>query len=464
MKYYSILIFLCIAYTSARSPSSLNLDIENRTFTQIVDHFDHSSKEGTYKQRFWYSPDFYDPEAGHVFIYICGESLGAFPSGRSWALQLAKEFSGLFFSIEHRYYGESQPMSDWTMDGLKFLNHEQALADAAYFVESANLWIQHNYSTPDITPKWIVLGGSYAGALSAWMRYKYPHLIIGSIASSGVVQSIENFYQYEIQVEEDLYKSGSGCFNITRDYSKYCVEQMTKSDSTATAFKKLFGAEALGIDDFMYYFADIYVGYVQYGRRREYCDKMYALNDSRVNMTEQMKKFALFGREAGTSPESYGFGVLTNTTINPIHSSRQWTYQFCTTFGWFQTPNPPHILRWKMMNTQYWLNYCKKAFGVDLVPDWKHNNELFGGVDIARVTSNTLFVQGGDDPWQWAGVRENPGNPLIDVEIVKCDDCGHCCDLYPPKDDDPVQLKATRVRERAAIGKWLHALKGITKI
>ncbi len=37
---------------------------------------------------------------------------------------------------------------------------------------------------------WIVVGGSYPGALSAWFRYKYPHLTIGSIASSAVVQAI----------------------------------------------------------------------------------------------------------------------------------------------------------------------------------------------------------------------------------------------------------------------------------
>lgn len=37
---------------------------------------------------------------------------------------------------------------------------------------------------------WVTVGGSYPGALSAWFRYKYPHLTIGAIASSAVVQAI----------------------------------------------------------------------------------------------------------------------------------------------------------------------------------------------------------------------------------------------------------------------------------
>lgn len=39
----------------------------------------------------------------------------------------------------------------------------------------------------------ITIGGSYPGALSAWFRYLYSHLTIGSIASSAVVNAIEDY-------------------------------------------------------------------------------------------------------------------------------------------------------------------------------------------------------------------------------------------------------------------------------
>lgn len=44
---------------------------------------------------------------------------------------------------------------------------------------------------------WIVVGGSYPGALSAWFRYKYPHLVIASIASSAVIEAIEDLQDFD---------------------------------------------------------------------------------------------------------------------------------------------------------------------------------------------------------------------------------------------------------------------------
>ncbi|VDP09744.1 unnamed protein product [Soboliphyme baturini] len=93
-----------------------------------------------------------------------------------------------------------------TTSNLKWLSSDQALADIAYFIATMNQ--QYGF----VQPRWITFGGSYAGsftvvrqfvksvyvsgALSAWSRLKYPHLITGSIASSGPVQAQLNFPEY----------------------------------------------------------------------------------------------------------------------------------------------------------------------------------------------------------------------------------------------------------------------------
>ncbi|KAF8356485.1 hypothetical protein PRIPAC_95133 [Pristionchus pacificus] len=63
--------------------------------------------------------------------------------------------------------------------------------------------------------KWIVVGGSYAGALSAWSRLIHPELIVGSLSSSAPLLAQMDFYGYLQTVEEDLKKIGGPCHDQT---------------------------------------------------------------------------------------------------------------------------------------------------------------------------------------------------------------------------------------------------------
>lgn len=76
---------------------------------------------------------------------------------------------------------------------MKYLNSEQALGDLAYFISEIN---KQKHFRVDKNP-WITVGGSYPGAMSAWFRYKYPHLTIGAIASSAVIEAIDDFSEYD---------------------------------------------------------------------------------------------------------------------------------------------------------------------------------------------------------------------------------------------------------------------------
>ena len=73
---------------------------------------------------------------------------------------------------------------------------------------------------------------------------------------------------------------------------------------------------------------------------------------------------------AGNPPEGYGSGPgfkLNNVTIDVNDSGRQWNYQVCTEYGWFQTPSQIHPMRSELINTQYWINFCSRVFeGLDM--------------------------------------------------------------------------------------------------
>ena len=48
----------------------------------------------------------------------------------------------------------------------------------------------------------VTFGGSYPGSLSAWMRLRFPHLVSGSVSSSGPLWAKLDFFEY-LQVKSD---------------------------------------------------------------------------------------------------------------------------------------------------------------------------------------------------------------------------------------------------------------------
>jgi hypothetical protein len=74
-------------------------------------------------------------------------------------ITLAQQEGALILALEHRYYGYSIPVPDFSTPNMKYLTSRQALADMALFVqtyyESHDLCFRRN--------KLITWGGSYPG-------------------------------------------------------------------------------------------------------------------------------------------------------------------------------------------------------------------------------------------------------------------------------------------------------------
>jgi hypothetical protein len=129
---------------------------------------------------------------------------------------MAQRVQGLILVLEHRYYGQSMPFGNdsLSLENLVFLNSEQALSDLAYFTLQMKTTQSHKITNN--TP-FISIGGSYPGALSAWYRYKYPHLTIGAIASSAVVLAIEDYQDFDEQMYMSSALSGDYCVKAIND-------------------------------------------------------------------------------------------------------------------------------------------------------------------------------------------------------------------------------------------------------
>ena len=77
-----------------------------------------------------------------VFLCVGGEGPALEPTvvigdvHCSDMIHLAAEVGAMVVAVEHRYYGSSLPVSDFTTENLRYLSSKQALADLARFITS----------------------------------------------------------------------------------------------------------------------------------------------------------------------------------------------------------------------------------------------------------------------------------------------------------------------------------------
>ena len=119
--------------------------------------------------------------------------------------------NGAVITIEHRFFGESNPYPDLLPEHLTVHTISQAIEDLVYFAQNVKLAFPGGDTDairPHKTP-WVLVGGSYPGALVSWTMLKsviyfsfwsivfnvqtavrQPGVFWAGYSSSGVVQPI----------------------------------------------------------------------------------------------------------------------------------------------------------------------------------------------------------------------------------------------------------------------------------
>merc|ERR1719495_2713495 len=240
---------------------------EDQYFEQVLDHFN-PIDERTWQQRFWENLEHY-VEGGPAFIMIGGEA-EANPKWMTYGqwYKWAEENGAAMFELEHRYYGQSQPTEDMSTENMRYLSSRQGLEDLGHFMTAMN----NKYN---LTGSWITFGGSYPGSLSAWMSLRFPHLVAGSVSSSGPLFAKLDYFEYLQVVADALDTTGPGC-NVAMTEALTAVENLVgdedKWEDLSTMFRlcvTLDGSNTLDVMSFMELLIDNLAAVVQYNGHYE---------------------------------------------------------------------------------------------------------------------------------------------------------------------------------------------------
>lgn len=315
---------LSLAVSAVEQYKELKVEyFQQYNFTSKIDNFN-TSDTRTYQQRYWVDDQYWDNKTGPVFMFICGEGRCKPPTTRGYPYQICQDVKCLFYVLEHRYYGESQPFPDWSTDSLKYLNATQALADLNTFMTTMDQEIQQKYGGSQ--RKWVTIGGSYPGALSAWFKHEYPNTATVSWSSSGVILPIRNFTDFDLDIWEATSRSGPGCpaaiTNITNYVQLAITDQLTEQDKEIVW--NSFDSQGVDNADLMWYLADVFSLGAQYGGRSAMCDIFMSV--SNTNMSLQLSVVRQYAESKGTTLNQYDRVSLSNIEMNYFDNMRQWTW------------------------------------------------------------------------------------------------------------------------------------------
>ncbi|XP_044750405.1 putative serine protease K12H4.7 [Coccinella septempunctata] len=452
--------------TLSRSPF-----VKTLWFKQWLDHFNPRNEE-TWQQRYFINNEYYQ-DGGPIFLMIGGEA----EASDKWMTQgawvdYAKKFKALLFQVEHRFYGQSHPTEDISVKNLVYLSSEQALADLATFITKMTDELK-------LTGKWIAFGGSYPGSLAAWLRMKYPHLIHGAVSSSGPLLAEVDFFDYFRVVDEALESYSEQCLaNVKTAHEQVNLltrhplgmrkldESFKLCDPLQTLIK-----EQKHLSNFWDTLANNFAGVVQYNKDNrigktkagnitidDLCGIM--LNETIGIPVQRLAAInTLLLNATNQTCLDYNYDNMINELRNTSwegEGARQWTYQTCTEFGFYQTSSySPHVFG-DQFPVDFYIQQCEDIFGsrfntsfLDRAVD--RTNTIYGGLDID--VTNVVFVHGSVDPWHALGITKtkDQGAPAIYIEGT-----AHCANMYPRDDSDPPQLNQARVEIENHIDSWLR--------
>jgi len=435
-----------------KPPSTSN--VVQRWVTQRLDNFD-PSNNATWQQRYMMNGEWF-LEGGCIFLFLAGEwEITEYRLQNSFMEEMSRELSCYMFYLEHRYYGKSYPTENVSDENLRYLTVEQALADAAHFIE----YIKSSAVTPGAQNSPVIaIGGQYSGSLAAWLRQQYPHLVAGAWASSAPVFAVYDQLQYK-ELSGAVYRhvGGNECYeNIERGFAQ--MEQLM-ANGGRDALKEMFHLcndieDQLDVQIFFSAMSEVFSLLAQFDQITHVSGVCELLaSGAHGSDAEAIAAVIVYLiEEIGDGEECIDIDYQDAIELerqtewdNPFDQwgARQLSYQLCTQLGWYHSSTSnmqpygssfPASFRHQACGDVF--DFYSRDLAVDNIARF---NNVRGGTNLGAT--NVLYVHGQLDPTRTVGVQTtyHPSAPVI---VIVGASQGN--DLGPSTEDDSEELTAAK--------------------
>ncbi|KAL4883517.1 serine carboxypeptidase S28-domain-containing protein [Aspergillus karnatakaensis] len=440
-------------------------------FSLPIDHFHNETRyephsDASFNLRYWFDPTHYHP-GGPVFLIAAGETSGEdrFPFlSQGIVTKLAKEYHGLGVILEHRYYGTSYPVEEITPESLRFLTTEQALADYAYFASNVVFpGLEDHDLTAAATP-WIAYGGSYAGAMVAFLRKVYPDVFWGAVSSSGVTAAIIDYWRYYEPIRNYGPADCIDSIQTTTDIVDRILIDNAENKTLRAQLQSAFGISppindvdfvsliSSKMDSFQARNWDPAVGSYEF---RHYCDNitspeiLYRATNT-TSLLPDLIEIAGYDAsnktlltslrntigyinattpDSNSNPESEATSKKSKSNL-PRTSSTSWSHQVCTEWGYFMpgstVPATIRPLLSRLITLNSTSSFCTTDYNITSPPEIDRINK-HGGLNFSFP--RVAIIGGAADPWRDASPHaqglepreSNDSEPFILIEVKEKD-------------------------------------------
>ncbi|KAK4495861.1 hypothetical protein PRZ48_013129 [Zasmidium cellare] len=431
-----------------QDPDVLTAQFPTQYIDIPVDHFKNDSRYGphsnaTFKNRWWYNDKYYTP-GGPVIVLNAGESNGVYELSLLDVGQpgtLAKATGGIAVVLEHRYYGDSFPVTranrsePLTLEDYRFLTVQQALADQAFFARNVRF---PGHSDVDLTAAntpYFAIGCSYPGAVTAFERIQYPDVYWGAIASSAVTVPKVDYWEWWDTIRQDsppacvapVQKIINVADTILLGENQTQIEQLKHVFDQDPALNNTEFAALLKFDYDPYLrmwvpcrdqsspqFCDIMGNTTlqfpqlaaQEGEVREIISNGGWANESDT-LTASFLNFVgytthLVPATSSTQQDSSSTShVVKRAETNTPQRAFSYSYQMCTELGYFigaGGPQRPLPIISSLVTLDYLLEQCAQRF--DLLTPPLHTDDVsrYGGFNVSY--ERLMLVGGEKDTWR----------------------------------------------------------------